>query len=27
MVHIPVGMEYHIKNPHEQWFSYMIMAA
>ena len=27
MVHIPEGMEYHIKNPYEEWFTYMIMAA
>ena len=27
MVHLPVGTQYAIRNPHAEWLSYMIMAA
>lgn len=27
MIHIPVGLSYKILNPHQEWLSYLIMAA
>lgn len=27
MIHLPPGLEYQIRNPHETWLRYMIMAA
>ena len=27
MIHLPAGTQYQIRNPHDQWVSYLIMAA